>query len=478
MLSFGPPDSGYADYEEPEPEEWEDEDNPDPYAWDEGEDEGNAEDVDEDERSGEDGAGEEDDGQGTDETPADDLEHASRADSRPWTHPTVGQASAPRSPVPLEEALKRIESSEVEFLYDFDREGQSAYVLARVPSADVVGPLLAASIRQALVSADVRVLRHGVRPGTARDGSIYHYFFRVELPDGSPPSRELIRAALRGHSAPPSTNAERSPDGAKAVSSLDPALASVHAELRHALKRAGDADRRALGVTHIQDRRLIGYRRRLTETEALVRDVLREVTRSSIGGARLDAMAAQVQGVEAQLLVRNKEIEQALTTAEQEQTRANGLADELAWYRDEHEQFVARLASIDERERSGAGGDTTHERDEFVRHLLPEICFLHDSVAVLWNETDRASWLRDLSLLVHDHKRFVEEMRKHGKIERTGGNPDWIEARRTRSAWPSSCSSTTGAPRWCSRSRAPAVTSARAPRRPPTSKVTSTCSRA
>src|SRR5690606_39693459 len=56
-----------------------------------------------------------------------------------------------------------------------------------------------------------------------------------------------------------------------------------------------------------------------------------------------------------------------------------------------------------------------------------------DSIAVLWNEMDRVDWLRDLVMMVHDHIRFRDEMKRRGKLVRTaGGNPDWYEVRRSR----------------------------------------------
>jgi len=427
--------------EDPEHEEWEDEDNPDPYAPDEDDEEDDDDPADDDDQARF-GSGELDgdpDSQDEDESSDEDVPDPA-SDSprpvRPWTDPIAGReyTRGLASVKTIEEALDRINSSDAEFLYDCDRRAHSAYVLARVPGNDGVGPLLAASIHKALATAGVSVLRHGVRPGVARDGRRYDYFFRVEQQDHSLPSREVVRAALRRGQPTEEKEAAIAPEAASAADSPNAALERAHSELRQALERAADAERRALGVLHIQDRRLIGYRRRLAETEALVRDVLQTVAQAPVAGRQLDAIKESLRHAEEQLHRRNEEIEDALSLAAAEQNRARNVSDELAWYRKEREHLLARLDAIDSREQDESLGLARSDREQFIAQLLPEVCFLSDSIAVLWNETDRVGWLRDLALLVHNHKRFVQEIRGRGYIEKTEGKADWVEVRRTRSA--------------------------------------------
>lgn len=429
MSRRGPIGAEYWSEEEEEREDWEDEDNPDPYAYPEPP-EPEVGDLEDDEEA------QPEEGAAVLERADDDGSYFAQ---RAWRNPKAG--SPPResqgTPTPLETAMRLVDESRAQFIFDRDEAAGAAYLLASVPSPEGVSLALAAAIRRLLEAAGIAVIRHGVRSDLRFHQQKYDYFLRIANIDGTLPNRRVVREALRRRAAPGALPDARGNE--RDVSSRS--LERVHAELQDALARAAAAERLALGVAHIQDRRLIGYRRRLEETSSFLRVSLGRLRQRGAAREEEQGRAAELRFLREQLRKSEEEAEGWASIAAQEEARAReererslALESELMKF----QQELKRLRRMSKGLHDGSDGDrpgnVLAERHRLVKRLLPEVHFLGDSIPYLWIEADVVGWLRDLILMVEDHSHFCEEIRKRGYIEKVAGNSDWFEVRRTRSA--------------------------------------------
>lgn len=406
--------------EEPDIEEWADEDNPDPYALAlDVEDESGTEHQDDD---------------GDDDEP-DDV-----AGEREGFVERGSVEVAPKALISLYDAVACVEASGVQFQLDSDEKRHSMYLLAGTPE-DGVGPKLADAIYFCLRAAGIRVLRRGVGGGIARGGRHYNFYFRIEREDGSLPARAEVRSALRGASE--NTNiasAQLEPNkalgGETATESgqadMVVSLESAHAELRRVLSRAAQAERLALGAAHIVDRRLVAYRRRLSDVhESSIAQLRRLTTSAPTDESRL--LREELQAAQEKVLELDKEIDTALEWTKDEALQRQKFEAEAFSYRTENIDLHARLSALKKAADHTELNEDLGGRDQLVRALLPEVHFFNDSLAVMWLEMDRFAWLRLLTIMVHDHSQFCHELHQTGYLKAVQGKADWKEARRSKS---------------------------------------------
>lgn len=368
---------------------------------------------------------------------------------RPWTHPTyssryLGRPADTPVDMPGEQALELIRRSRVEFSYDSDAATNAAYLLARGEEETGIGPRMVNAISVALESAGHRIIRHGVRPGLSRIGRKYHYYFRVERADRTIPSKQDLREAVgRGSAGIARTPLSSTPDhlGTTASASValgqaqvgdaesaspGPGVEQLYEMLQEAVRERETMLRSVLSARHIEDRRIVAYRRRLEDQGSLIRSLANRLRdRNPVAGRirELEEARASQQEVEQELF-------STLELLSEKERAEQDLLEQVEW-------FQTELATRDDRESalrlaSEARGHLDVDHHSLVSSLLPEVRFLADSISVLWRETDVEEWLRILVLLVHDQEELREQLRRRGgEVKGIKGKSGWKEVRRT-----------------------------------------------